>query len=45
VLLSVEIGSRIIGGGILTIGDKRIDGSIASDLERMRRRILGVRSQ
>lgn len=45
VLLSVEIDSRIIGGGILTIGDKRIDGSIASDLERMRRRILGVRSQ
>ena len=40
VLLRCEIDSKIIGGGILTIGDKRIDGSIASDLERMRRKII-----
>ncbi|MDI6752444.1 MAG: ATP synthase F1 subunit delta [bacterium] len=37
VLLKVEIDPRIIGGGVLAIGDKRIDGSIASDLERMKR--------
>ncbi len=41
VILKVEIDPEIIGGGVLAIDDKRIDGSIASDLERMRRRICG----
>jgi F-type H+-transporting ATPase subunit delta len=41
VILRVETDPEIIGGGILTIGDKRIDGSIASDLERMRRKMIG----
>ena len=40
ILLTVEIDPEIIGGGILTIGDKRIDGSIAQDIERMRRKII-----
>ncbi|MFH0775509.1 MAG: ATP synthase F1 subunit delta [bacterium] len=40
VLLRCEIDPGIIGGGILTIDDKRIDGSIASDLERMRKNMV-----
>lgn len=35
--LTVSVDPRLIGGAVLQIGDKRLDGSIASQLEKLRK--------
>jgi len=40
VQLAVTVDKKLIGGAVLQIGDKRLDGSVASQLENLRKALL-----
>ena len=40
VKLTVSVDKKLIGGAVLQIGDKRLDGSVATQLEKLRKALL-----